>query len=261
MAKYIGALLTPWRPAFRTHADKSGLRFWVQPYDAVGRHIAKYGRYEPALTDWIDQHLRASPPGLFIDVGANIGWHTLHAAQHANVVQVVAFEPDAFNAWLLDRNLGENAVTNTIVLGCAIGAASGTAQLYRYKASNYGRHSLVTDHGHGSRTVPVATIDIMLDQLGLTDRSISLIKIDVEGYEPAVIAGAEAALNRTAAIVTEYSPDLSPSEGATLELMLEQLDKARFVPHHLTNERHLVRLSLSDLRSVKFQTDIVWRKV
>jgi len=58
---------------------------------------------------------------------------------------VVAFEPDPFNAWLLDRNLIENGVENVIVSNAAVGAQSGNIRLHRYKSSNYGRHSLLTD--------------------------------------------------------------------------------------------------------------------
>lgn len=260
LAKYLAALAMPWRPAFRTRARASGLCFWVQPRDAVGRHIAKYGRYEPALTAWIDDHLRRAQPGLFVDVGANIGWHTVHAARSPAVTQVVAFEPDALNAWLLARNLADNAIDNAVVLASAVGAEAGIATLYRYKASNQGRHSLATDHGHGSRRVPVIDLDGALEQLGLADAHVALIKIDVEGYEPAVIAGARATLGRTAAVVTEYSPELAVSDRAPLDAMLETLATAGFVAHRLAGDGRLAALSLGELRGIGTQTDIVWQR-
>lgn len=260
LAKFLAALATPWRPAFRTRARASGLRFWVQPRDAVGRHIAKYGRYEPALTAWIDGHLRRTAPGLFIDVGANIGWHSVHAARCAAVTQIVAFEPDALNAWLLARNLADNAVDDAVVLGCAVGAESGIATLYRYKTSNQGRHSLATDHGHGSRRVPLIDLDRALAQLGLSDSPVALIKIDVEGFEPAVIAGAGVTLRRTAALVTEYSPGVATPADTSLDDMLESLATAGFSPHRLRDDGGISALSLDDLRGIKIQTDIVWCK-
>jgi FkbM family methyltransferase len=260
LVKFLAALATPWRPAFRTTARASGLRFWVQPRDAVGRHIAKYGRYEPALTAWIDGHLRQAQAGLFIDIGANLGWHTVHAARCPAVTQVVAFEPDALNAWLLARNLADNAITNAVVLATAVGAASGIATLYRYKASNQGRHSLATDHGHGARRVPLTDLDTALAQLGLAEAPIALIKIDVEGYEPAVIAGAAASLGRTAALATENSPELAGGDRAPLDAMLEKLNEAGFMPHRLGDHGRLSPLSLDDLRGIATQTDIVWLK-
>jgi len=68
-----------------------------------------------------------------IDVGANIGWHAIHAAMHDEVETIVAFEPDAFNAWLLDRNLAVNAIDKVIVQTCAVGTQRGVIRLYRYK--------------------------------------------------------------------------------------------------------------------------------
>src|SRR5207302_851192 len=126
----------------------------------------------------------ASPPGLFVDAGANIGWHALHAARQANVEAVVAFEPDPFNAWLLDRNLSANGIDKIVVVAAALGASRGTVQLHRYKASNFGRHSAIADHAHGpSATVPLVDLDGALRDLGLAGRPVRVLKIDVEGYE------------------------------------------------------------------------------
>ena len=112
---------------------------------------------------------------------------------------VVAFEPDPFNAWLLDRNLTANGIENAIVSNAAVGARSGNIRLHRYKSSNYGRHSLLTDYGYGSCMVPIVDLDSALHQLGLADRPVSVLKMDVEGYEPALIAGAMKTLERTGA--------------------------------------------------------------
>ena len=90
---------------------RDGLSFYVHHRDLIGRHIAKYGRHEPIPTGWLNDYLATAKPGLFVDVGANLGWHAVHAAQHRAVETVVAFEPDPFNAWLLDRNLALTAST------------------------------------------------------------------------------------------------------------------------------------------------------
>ena len=86
--------------------------------------------------------------------------------------------------WLLDRNLAENGVTNAIVNAAAVGAASGVARLHRYKSSNYGRHSLLTDYGFGSRNVPIVDLDSALERLGLGGRPVAVIKIDVKVTNP-----------------------------------------------------------------------------
>src|SRR5579864_449468 len=79
---FLLAWLVPWRPAFRIRAKQSKLSFFVQRRDLLGRHLAKYGTHEQPLTQWMSDYLAASSHGgIFIDVGANLGWHTVQAAQ------------------------------------------------------------------------------------------------------------------------------------------------------------------------------------
>jgi FkbM family methyltransferase len=224
----------------------------------VGRHIAKYGAHEPELTRWIANRIAASESALFVDIGANVGWHALHAARGKSLEAVVAFEPDLFNAWLLDRNLMENGIDNVIVCCCAVGAQRGQARLYRYKASNQGRHSLAADHGHGSKIVPVVDIDSALNDLGFGNRRVTIIKIDVEGYEPAVIAGARATLARTDAVILEYTPILSQGSGLSTEAMLTALHASGFLPYTLQGNGSPTPMDADELRTFRGQMDVIW---
>lgn len=256
--KFLAAWAVPWKPAFQTSAKASGLKFHVSCRDVTGRHLAKYGGHEPEITSWIARHLRASAPAIVVDIGANIGWHTIHAATIDTVQTVVAFEPDAFNGWLLDRNLTANNVDNVIVERVAVGARPDVARLHRYKASNNGRHSMIAAYGLGSTLVPVVTLDGVLQDLGLADRPISLIKIDVEGFEPSVIAGGLKAIERAGAILTEVSPDLSKEGGLSVDDMVAQLLTAGFVPHRLQDNGALQEIKVRDLVAIKGQLDVIW---
>jgi FkbM family methyltransferase len=253
-AVFLAAWLTPWRPVFRTRAKHSKLSFYVHCRDLIGRHIAKYGVHEPLITGWMAEALAKAPArGIVVDVGANLGWHTVHAAQYPAVETVAAFEPDPFNAELLKRNLALNKVTNAVVSASAVGAQSGTARLYRYRSTNYGRHNLLTDYGYGSTEVPLADLDSALDRLGLGDRRVLVLKIDVEGYEPAVIEGAARALARTDAVVLEYSPDLGDAAA-----MIDRLDAAGFAPHRFGGRHRVAPMALADLRAAAGQMDVIW---
>jgi len=259
---FWGAWLLPWRPVFRARARGSRLVFYLHRRDDIGRHIAKYGEHEPVLTRFIAARLAAgkSKSGLFIDVGANLGWHTLHAARHASVECVVAFEPDSFNASLLTRNLTANRIGNAIVSTAALGAASGAGRLYRYKPSNLGRHSLARNHGLGSSCVTIVDLDRALQDLRLGDRPIRVLKIDVEGYEPAVIAGAACALARTETLILEYSPALSRAGGLSVAAMLAQLVEAGFSPARLGGDAGIEPLDLDAVRALDGVTDLVWTR-
>jgi FkbM family methyltransferase len=257
---FVAAWFVPWRPAFRTSAAQSELKFYAHHRDAIGRHIAKYGSHEPLVTRWMAEFLSAAPRGIAIDIGANLGWHALHAARHPNVETVVAFEPDPFNAWLLERNLAENEIGNVIVESRAVAAAPGTAHLHRYGRNNFGRHSLAADHGQGSRTVPVTDLDGALSALGLGERPIALIKIDVEGYEPAVIDGATKTLQRADGLILEYSPELSAAGGLSTTAMMTRLKDAGFSPFVLWPTGGTVRIEVSELDGFAGSLDVIWVK-
>jgi len=250
----------PWRAAFLTQAEPSGFRFFVSHRDGIGRQVAKYGCIEPELTAWIGNRLRQAAKGIVIDVGANLGWHSVHAAKYDSVEKVVAFEPDAFNAWLFERNLAINAIDKVIVEASAVGAGPGVARLYRYKPSNKGRHSLLKDYGLGSRLVPMVDVDSAIDALGLGDRRVLLMKIDVEGYEPAVIAGATRTLKRTDALITEFSPSLSRSGNLSLDEMTSRLVAGGFVPHLLIDDGGIALTDESELRRIDRQVDVIWTR-
>jgi FkbM family methyltransferase len=258
---FLFACVTPWRWAFRIQSHPSKLSFYVHRKDVNGRHIEKYGSREPLLTAWMSDRLNNSPSeGIFVDVGANLGWHAIHAAQCSSVKTVIAFEPDAFNTWLLDRNLILNGIENVVVLNCAVGAANGTAYLHRYKQSNLGRHSLLADYGFGSRVVPLLTLDSALDAIGLSGSRVLILKIDVEGYEPAVIAGAERTLARTDVVVTEWSPGLSRFGDLSTTEMFDRLTTFGFVPHTLTFDGKIDAVASNKLIGVDDQVDVVWVK-
>ncbi len=255
--RLLGAWLTPWSHGFRVRASQSGLEFYAHHHDVIGRHLAKYGSHEPELTAWIARYLAQAKPGLFIDIGANLGWHVVHAAQHRSVETIVAFEPDPFNGWLLNRNLTLNKIDKAVVSNNAVGDRSGVARLHSYKASNRGRHSLLKDYGLGSLNVPLTDLDSALKQLGLGERRVSLIKIDVEGYEPAVIAGATQTLARTDALVLEFSPQLSGDGALSTRHMTEALRGMGFAPFRLQGS-DIIRLDAAQLSRIQQQCDLIW---
>ena len=254
---FLLAWLVPWRPAFRTRAKQSKLSFFVNRRDIIGRHIAKYGTHEPLLTQWISDHLASSPPGIFVDVGANLGWYAVHAAKHKAVETVVAFEPDLFNAWLLGRNLALNCIDNVVVSACAVGARRGVIRLHRYKDSNRGRHSVLADYGRGSQIVPITDLDTELESLGLADRPILIVKIDVEGYEPEVVTGAKRTLARADVVIVEHSPGLSQAGGLSHESMLDQLYAAGLTPYSLGADEWTEESPVGS-RPFEGQMDVIW---
>lgn len=230
--KYLLARLNPFGERAWALHRASGLRFRVNLRDVVGRTILRRAGYEPDLTAWLLDALERSQGGVFVDVGANIGWFSLHAARLARIERVLAIEPDAGNHHLLQQNIERNALGHRVeAIACAVGAEPGLARLHRYKASNRGRHSLLVEHGRGSTWVPVEPLDGLLERVGAGgDVALAAIKIDVEGYEPWVVRGAPAALARAQVLLVELSPAMSQAGGADLSEMLDAIAAAGFVP-------------------------------
>ena len=229
--KHLLLRLLPWVDTAWARHRASGLRFLVSPRDVVGRTIMRRRSYEPELTEWLLDTLGRGPPGLFIDVGANLGWFTLQAALVPQVQRVLAIEPDAGNHRLLQANIERNGLGSRVdAVACAAGPGVGLARLHRYKGSNLGRHSLLANHGQGGTWVPVEALDALLQKLNLAQQAIAAIKIDVEGYEPLVLRGASGALRQAHALLVELSPELSRSGGLEVADALDAIAAAGFVP-------------------------------
>jgi len=126
-----------------------------------------------------------------VDVGANIGLSTILLARMTE--RVIAFEPSPPNVAFLRRNLERNGITNVEIHAAAVSSEPG---ILRFHVAQFGAGSHVVAAGHVSgRTI--STVDVPAVTLDGTDLpSISFVKIDAEGHEPDVLAGAGRLLSR-----------------------------------------------------------------
>lgn len=182
---------TPWRGSIE-----------VDPRERVGSGIARTGIYDLAVSEVLWRLL--DPAELAVDVGANIGFMSgLLAARTGRAGNVIAIEP---NPAILPR-LRRNALTvggpDSAPIEIMELAASDRAGIARLSAEddfaqNQGTASL--EHGAGTRAWDVVTA--RLDEI-IGDRAIGVMKLDVEGHEPAVLRGAERTLVMTRDLVYE----------------------------------------------------------
>lgn len=200
----------------------------------IGGHIFWHGGYS---TDQLwTLPLLLPEDGVFIDVGANQGEFTLLAAALMPKGQVIAFEPNPVNLLRLQRNLDLNRVADSSraraarvsVLPVALGAAPGLAPMFtdprrvrRLGDQNSGVYSLAQS---AQRREPVGVVQVdALDSI-LRMRSVAkvdLIKIDVEGYELEVLAGAVSALRafRPALLLELNQEALAGARRSVVELL------------------------------------------
>jgi FkbM family methyltransferase len=166
-----------------------------------------FGSFEPHFAELFSLLVR--PGDRCLDVGANIGLHTVRLAKLAGPGgAVTAIEPDPGLARRIERNLVLNDLANVQVVNAAASDTAGLVRLHRpdpgdtnrARASLYGHVYLTGD----VISVPAVTVDEVAGQ-----NRVALIKIDVEGHEAAVVRGAAGVISRDApSVVFEYAPDL-----------------------------------------------------
>lgn len=174
----------------RVRQCRYGLMLYSLKDVYIGRSFELYGEYceqEVALYKQL-----VEPGQVIVDAGANIGAHTVFFARATGPEGAVhAFEPQRVIFYMLGANLALNGLDNVHARHAALGDAPGTITVPRVdygKAGNFGGVSLVA--GGPGETVPVMTVD------GLALDRCDLIKIDVQGMEGQVLAGARRTIER-----------------------------------------------------------------
>jgi len=172
---------------------------------AVSNDMIVRSTYETHLTAFMKDHVQ---PGMtVVDVGANVGYFSmLCSAIVGEEGRVLAFEPNTENARLFLLSVFKNKTSNIELHPIALAPHRGKAVFTPHQGSNGG---LITSDleqavmNPNCQIVPTARLDDMVE--GRVD----FIKLDVEGAEGLVMAGAQRILENYRPIVTsEYSPEM-----------------------------------------------------
>jgi len=176
----------------------------------VGRKMYTYargeGRNDPRTNGeyWLLDHVlkASSGPQVLLDVGANQGDWTAQALgliQASKEVHVHAFEPSpATRSLLTARFVGNAAVT---VQPYALSETVGDATFYS-KENGAGTNSLSPSSGSNVEAVKLITIDRFLQQSGI--ETVSMVKIDTEGFDLLVLRGADKSLHDGRITITQF---------------------------------------------------------
>lgn len=160
--------------------------------DFIQRNILRSGSfYEVRLLDLLRQRAGLQPNGIFYDVGANIGNHTVYFSKVFKPRQIVAIEPQKSAAKLLRRNIALNEIAQCTVVNCMLGRSIGHGSISNFGATNLGGTSFKED-AEGS--VEMRSLDSIVQEHSAGE--VDFIKIDVEGMHLEVLAGAETVLQQ-----------------------------------------------------------------
>lgn len=187
----------------RRTARARGIRFtlgcdnWITQF-----RVDTLDTKEPETLDWIDTRVGADD--VFFDVGGNVGLFALYAALRHPRVSVVVFEPEYANLHLLRDNVAANRLGDRIqIYPFALSDTTGVSRLHVQDLTpGAALHSesaaprATTDAGERvllSEGTWAMTLDDFCAQAGVWPNA---IKIDVDGGESRVLAGARQVLSR-----------------------------------------------------------------
>jgi len=147
-----------------------------------------FGTYECLESKMVQNHVR--PGSITVDVGANVGYYTAMFSKLVGPTgRVVAIEPSQYAFSRLLDFIQTNEITWAEPVNIGLSDVSGELPLFLAKDSNNHTPSMVTQaDANVIARVPVRRLDDLANERGITQ--IDLLKIDVEGFEPQVLAGA-----------------------------------------------------------------------
>jgi len=191
------------------------------------------------MTEFIRRRLK--PGHVFVDVGANLGYHSVLASRAVGEEgRVVAIEASPSNFALLQENLSLNPhCKNVREVNMAAANEVGKLNVYNGSAFSLG---LTSTRDQGDRSSPDAVVDAApLDDLLNDDEwgRVRLVKIDVEGAEPSVIDGMTRLIQTCppdAEFLIEVTPRLWKGIDKSPEDVLHEFFEAGFLAYRIPND-------------------------
>ncbi len=226
-----------WRDIELVAETRFGSRFHCNVSDMIQNRIIYFGVWEPNLTAFLQRRL--SDGDGFIDVGANIGYYSILAAQKVGktgCVLGIEASPSIFATYC--ENISLNRADVVRAVNVAVSDHDGTITIYRADGSNIGATTTLGERGFPVECqVPCAPLTRIAtpDEL----RRARIIKIDVEGAELQVltdIAENLHAFRDDLEIVTEVAPRESAAEAQAWRALLDRFAASGFHTYQLVND-------------------------
>ncbi len=200
----------------KAHSQKNRKQLVVFAFDYIGHMINLDGVYEIADLDFFFDAM-APNRGLFaagtaIDIGANIGNHSLYFSDYFQ--KVISFEPNprTYKVLQLNAELASNVVC------CNEGISdTNTELLLETCTTNSGRSTITDSKNANARSIRVKALDSVINET----ENVRLIKIDVEGHEEKALIGAEQTIRRNKPIILfeQHKEDFFNNSTASIELL------------------------------------------
>ena len=189
------------------------------------------------LVDLMEQYIHKD--GVVVDVGACIGDHTIiYSDMVGKDGLVYAFEPNplAFECLKWNTQSRDNILAYNFGLGATETLASVIPDTYNIGASR------LTNDNHGD--IKIVPLDDIASDVNFHWNRLDFMKIDAEGYEPLILAGAKKTLSRLRPVLL-------------IEVSLEQLGQLGFTPEDVYNPLEELGYRFHRMDTVRHQFDLL----
>lgn len=203
-------------PLFKLRFHKTGLsrQLWIDKYD------------RSADFDFFQKYLRNGDN--VVDIGANIGSLTLHAATLVGEEgKVYSFEPHPLIYQCLKSNISLNNTNNIKTYNLALGNEKGKLRFSDFKGDDQNKLD-----DEGQIEVDVTTLDSIVKET-----IINLLKVDVEGFEFFVFKGAKNILMNTRCIYFECYENGLKNYGTSTKMVTDILKNSGFKIYKYLDKR------------------------
>lgn len=228
----------------RCVVDRGGIKYDLDLSQGIDLQIFLSGSFEPSTAKALARNV--IPGSTVIDIGANIGAHTLGLARCVGEAgRVLAFEPTqlAFDGMLRNLALNPTLKQRVTAYQCFLSrkdAAEVPPAIYSTWPLTSGTdlHPKHLGQPNSTRQAVSRTLDSVLVEQG--NPAVQLVKMDVDGFECEVLAGAQTMMRRDRpTFVMELSPYVLEERGASLRELLSFFLPLGYRFYHERSERLL----------------------
>jgi FkbM family methyltransferase len=235
---FVLDFLTP-HAGMRTAAVAGQYAMTLDLSNAIHRQIFM-GCFARNMTRWTKALL--PPGGIFLDVGAHVGYFSLVAAKQVGPSgQVYAVEPNPAPFTALQRHLVANRISHVNVYMLGLAEVEGSTRLHVPDVTVHRDYNatFLPRAGWEPIDVPIQRLDDCLNAWNVS--RIDLMKIDVEGSEPRVLAGGAARLAGGVVrhVMIEINGPRLVEADSSPALLVQKLTSLGFAPADLSHGRAL----------------------
>ena len=208
-----------------------------------------YSDFEPLSAKLISENIKEND--VFIDVGANMGFFSVIASKlvggRGRVFSIEA------NPSILEILKSNTPNLNTIIINSAIGNRCGTTEFYVTDDTvNSGIAPSPFVKINQKITIPILTLDKLMDDETFPDQRANFIKIDVQGDEVAVLEGAKSLIDRNdnLCILVEWAPGWMEMAGYDLNQLPDLIKSYGFKDIYVIDEYLKKKMTIQEMKEV-----------